>query len=212
MPEGLWLLPFLAAVLLALVAWRLGDPQPKRHARVVQAVGLTVPADDPPRPASAHIRQTINPDLEFPIAEYLELASRGAMALGRTYRELADAHSDDLEIAWTCHELSAQCDRHARELEAFTEWYGGPNREAPEALPRAPFHRDRRGFVRELIEVYVMAAECKIAWSLLDQAGRTLRDAELVAVAGRSDAEMTVQLNWLRTWLQRVASRVMVVT
>ena len=56
-----------------------------------------------------------------------------------------------------------------------------------------------------------MAALCDMAWTVIGQAARGLRDAELIAVVTRNEQETATQLKWLRTHMKQAAPQALVV-
>jgi hypothetical protein len=76
--------------------------------------------------------------------------------------------------------------------------FGGP-RTGPIAL------------LQDLQDLYLMASECDIAWTILGQAAQGARDDELLAVVQRCEKETTIQLSWLRTRMKSAAPQALVV-
>jgi len=50
-----------------------------------------------------------------------------------------------------------------------------------------------------------------MAWTVIGQAARGLRDAELIAVVTRNEQETATQLKWLRTHMKQAAPQALVV-
>jgi hypothetical protein len=56
-----------------------------------------------------------------------------------------------------------------------------------------------------------MAAECDIAWTVVGQAARGLRDDELAALVSAAEQDTAIQLKWLRTRMKQAAPQALVV-
>ena len=148
------------------------------------------------------------------IAHYLGLLHRAQCNLGAAFREVADAHAEEADVHHLCQALAKQCDAHADALHPFVERYGEDAPEEPDRLHSEIFKGSRRGglgLLRDLQDVYLMAAECDIAWTLVGQAARGLRDDELSTVVQSNEHETAVQLKWLRTRMKQAAPQALVV-
>ena len=62
--------------------------------------------------------------------------------------------------------------------------------------------------LRDLHDLYLMATECEITWTLAAQGAR---DADLLATAERCQGEISGQLSWLRTRMKQAAPQALVV-
>ena len=116
--------------------------------------------------------------------------------LAERFREVADGHADEADVFHLCRGSRAQCDGHRTQLAPFVERYGEDGRDEPERLHSELFHGTRTGglgLLRDLQDLYLMAAECDIAWTLVGQAAQGVRDEELLDVVSRCEEE-TVQL------------------
>ena len=67
------------------------------------------------------------------------------------------------------------------------------------------------GLLRDLQDLYLMAAECDICWTVVGQGARGARDRDLQDVVQRSEGETAVQLQWLRTRMKAAAPQALVV-
>jgi hypothetical protein len=91
-----------------------------------------------------------------------------------------------------CRKLAAQCDAHAEELGPPAERYGEEAADEPERLHSELFRGTRGGglgLLRDLHDLYLMACECEIAWTLVGQAAQGARDTELLQVVRRCEGE-----------------------
>src|SRR4051794_7280193 len=119
------------------------------------------------------------------LGHYLRLVHTAQENLARGYRAVADAHAADQDVFHLCHKLAAQCDAHAEQLGPHADRYADPAADEPDALHSDIFRGPRSGglgLMRDLQDLYVMAAEADIVWTLVGQAARGARDEELFAV------------------------------
>jgi hypothetical protein len=146
---------------------------------------------------------------------YLGLLHKAQTNLAVAFREVGAAHADEPDVVATCERLAKQCDRHATELEPFTRRYGEDPDDEPDRLHSEIFKGSRQGglgLLRDLHDLYLMAAECDITWTLVGQAAKGTRDDELDDVVGRCEIETATQMKWLRTRMKQAAPQALVVT
>ena len=148
------------------------------------------------------------------VAHYLGLLHRAESDLASAYREVGDAHADEVDVAHTCAKLARDCERHARDLDPIVARYGEDAPREPDRLHAAIFQGSRAGglgLLRDLHDLYLMAAQCDIAWTLVGQAAKGLRDDDLLAVVTAAEHETAIQLKWLRTRMKEAAPHALVV-
>jgi hypothetical protein len=148
------------------------------------------------------------------LAHYIGLLHRSEEELGKAFREVADAHGEEPDVFHLCSKLAADCEGHAQRLEPFAERYGEDAPEEPERLHSELFQGSRSGglgLLRDLHDLYLMAAECDIAWTLVGQGAQGARDSDLLAVVEECEAETAVQLKWLKTRMKQAAPQALIV-
>jgi hypothetical protein len=148
------------------------------------------------------------------LAHYLGLLHRSQLRLADAFRQVADAHSDEPDVRLLCRRQAEICDQHAARLEPFAHRYAEEAPDEPDRLHSELFREPRGGglgLLRDLHDLYLMAAECDIAWTLVGQAARGARDRDLVAVVERCESETATQLKWLRTRMKQAAPQALVV-
>jgi hypothetical protein len=149
------------------------------------------------------------------LSHYLGLLHKAQVDLAASFREVGEAHQDEPDVFDDCRRLAAQCDRHADALQPFTDRYGEEADDEPDRLHSEIFKGAREGglgLLRDLHDLYLMAAECDISWTLVGQAARGARDDELSAVVAGCEGETAVQMKWLRTRMKTAAPQALVVT
>ena len=148
------------------------------------------------------------------LAHYLGLLHKAQVNLAAAFREVADGHPDEVDVVHTCNRLAQECDRHAEQLAPFVERYGEDPPEEPDRLHSEIFKGSRSGglgLLRDLQDLYLMAAECDVSWTLVGQAAQGLRDDELLEVVQADEQRTALQLKWLRTRMKEAAPQALVV-
>jgi hypothetical protein len=148
------------------------------------------------------------------LAHYLGLLHAAQERLADAFREVADAHREEVDVLHLCRRLAAQSDAHAERLKPFTERYGETADDEPDRLHSAIFQRGRSGplaLLRDLQDLYLMAAECDVTWDVVGQAAQGARDADLLAVVRACEAETAAQMRWARSRMREAAPQALVV-
>jgi hypothetical protein len=148
------------------------------------------------------------------VAHYLGLLHKAEANLARALGEVAEAHADEVDVFHTCHAVARQCHAHAAALEPFVERYGEDAPDEPDRLHSTLFTGTRTGglgLLRDLQDLYLMAAETDIAWTLVGQAAKGLRDDDLQSTVEACEGETAIQLKWLRTRMKQAAPQALLV-
>lgn len=148
------------------------------------------------------------------LAHYLGLLHRAQTNLGDAFRQVGEHHRDEPDVFHLCQRLAGQCDEHARRLEPFARRYREEAPAEPERLHSDLFRGTRSGglgLLRDLQDLYLMASECDICWTVVGQAAQGARDRDLLAVVQRCEGETATQVTWLRSRMQQAAPQALVV-
>jgi hypothetical protein len=148
------------------------------------------------------------------LAHYLGLLHKAEADLAKAFRRVGEGHSDEADVLALCRKLAGWCDTHSERLEPFAERYGEDAPDEPDRLYSELFRGTRGGglgLLRDLQDLYLMACECDIAWTLVGQAAQGARDEDLLAVVNECEGETAVQLKWLKTRMKQVAPQALVV-
>jgi hypothetical protein len=148
------------------------------------------------------------------LPHYLGLLHKWQVDLGDAFRQVADGHSEEPDVFNICQQLAAECDGHADELRPFADRYGEEAPEEPDRLHADLFGGTRSGglgLLRDLHDLYLMAAGCDMAWTVVGQAAQGARDSDLLEVVQRLEKETEVQLKWLRTRMKEAAPQALIV-
>jgi hypothetical protein len=146
------------------------------------------------------------------LGPYLGLISRSQSSLAQAFRQVAADHSEEAAIFHISRLLAAQCDRHEEQLQPFVERYG--EGEEPERLHSDLFQGTRQGplgLLRDLHDLYLMAAEVDMSWTVIAQAAQGIRDEDLLAVTRKCEQETATQMKWLRSQMKEAAPQTLVV-
>jgi hypothetical protein len=148
------------------------------------------------------------------LAHYLGLMHAAEQALAEAFAAVADAHGDEPDVVGTCLILREQCLAHADGLRPFADRYGEDEEQEPERLHSDLFQEPRSGklgLLRDLHDLYLMATECDLCWTLIGQAAQGARDTDLHHLVQSCESETTGQLRWLRSRMKQAAPQALVV-
>ena len=148
------------------------------------------------------------------LAHYLGLVHRSELVLADSFREVASAHGDEPDVSVLCQKFAKQCDQHAAKLAPFVDRYGEEAPEEPERLHSDLFGGTRTGglgLLRDLHDLYLMASEVDISWTLVGQAAQGARDKALFETVTSCEKQTTTQLQWLRTRMKQAAPQALLV-
>jgi hypothetical protein len=113
-----------------------------------------------------------------------------------------------------CGKLARRCDEHVEALAPFARRYGEEADDEPERLHADLFAGAREGplgLLRDLHDLYLMASECHICWTLVGQGAQGARDEGLVEVVEALEAETAIHVAWLITRMKQAAPQALVV-
>ncbi|MFE9958335.1 hypothetical protein [Micromonospora sp. NPDC005299] len=148
------------------------------------------------------------------LAHYLGLLHKAQERLGDAFTEVGAAHGDEPDVFHTCEKLAKQCHAHAEKLAPFARRYAAEAPAEPDRLHSELFSGTRTGpigLLRDLQDLYLMAAECDICWTVVGQAAYGARDEDLLGVVRACEQETAIQLKWLRTRMKQAAPQALVV-
>jgi hypothetical protein len=148
------------------------------------------------------------------LAHYLGLLHRSENELASALLDVARDHPEEVDVHHTCQRLAGQCEEHVGQLEPFARRYSQDAPDEPERLHSTLFTGTRSGglgLLRDLHDLYLMAAECDICWTVVGQAAQGARDTDLFDVVTRCEGQTAIQLQWLRTRMKQAAPQALVV-
>jgi hypothetical protein len=148
------------------------------------------------------------------LAHYLGLLHKAQTDLAAALREVRDAHADEVDVHHLCGRLAAQCDSQVARLQPIADRYGEDAPDEPDRLYSELFAGPREGglgLLRDLHDLYLMASECEVAWTLVGQAAQGLRDNELFELVQACEGETASQLQWIKSRMKEAAPQALVV-
>jgi len=147
------------------------------------------------------------------LAHYLGLLHQSQSNLAEAFRQVADAHHEEPDVEHLCRQQAKRCD-HAELLQPFARRYSEDAPQEPDRLHSELFRGTRTGgigLLRDLQDLYLMAAECDICWTVIGQAAQGARDKDLLDVVAQCEGETAIQLKWLRSRMKSAAPQALVV-
>jgi hypothetical protein len=148
------------------------------------------------------------------LGHYVGLVHRAQSNLGEAFREVGEHHVDEPDVRHDCARFARQCDRHASLVGGFVSRYVVEPDDEPDRLHRTLFDGARTGplgLLRDLQDLYLMACESDICWTLVAQGAQGTRDPELLALVEQCAPATAAQQAWLRTRMKQAAPQALVV-
>ena len=148
------------------------------------------------------------------LANYLGLVHRSEGELANAYREVARRHAEEPDVYGTCQLLAEQCDSHVNALAPFVERYGETEQDDPQELHRDLFDKPRNGslgFLLDLHNLYLMANEADISWTVIGQAAQGARDQALLDAVRECETNTADHLKWLKTRIKQSAPQTLLI-
>jgi len=149
------------------------------------------------------------------LGHYLSLLHRSQCQLQEAFCRVAEAHADDAEVARATRRFAGQCAQHAERIAPFVKSYSDAAGSEPPDLHTDLFNGPRQGalaLLRDLHDLYLMAAECDVVWTLIGQAAQGARDRDLLEVVRACEHETEVQMRWSKGQMKQAAPQSLVVT
>ncbi len=147
------------------------------------------------------------------LAHYLGLLHRAEANLADAFGQVAEGHREEVDVHALAMRFAAECEAHADALRPFAERYGEEAEDEPDRLYSELFSGTRSGglgLLRDLHDLFLMASEAEIAWTLVGQAAQAARDRDLLRVVERCEAQTGRQLKWLRSRMKEAAPQALV--
>lgn len=134
------------------------------------------------------------------LGNYLSMVHRSDDELAEALLSVAEHHKDEPDIYEDCKLLAKWSKAHVQRLQPFCEKYGEESESEPKKLHHSLFKGPRKGGVgllRDLHDLYLMATEAHISWTVLGMAAMGLQDKELEAACAELGHETERQMAWL---------------
>jgi hypothetical protein len=147
------------------------------------------------------------------LATYLGLLHSSLNTLADAFRQVGQGHGEEPDVWHTCRVLAGRVERQAEALAPVVRRYGESREDEPERLHATGLESTRTGAVgllRDLQDVYALAALTEITWTVVGQAAQALRDRELLDVVTSCEQDTARQLTWLRTRMKQAAPQALI--
>lgn len=144
------------------------------------------------------------------LATYVGLLDNAERSLADAFRLVATNDAVDPDVARTCEGLAAASDGHVERLAPVVRRYGERDGVEPRAMGLTRTRPGGAGLLRDLLDVYALAAFVDLTWTIVAHAARGLRDSALLDVAESCEQETDRQLAWLRARVKQTAPRVLI--
>ena len=147
------------------------------------------------------------------LANYLGALERGEATLGAAFEVVGQGHARDAGVYYICRLLSGQCQAHTAELSVVTGRYADRREDDLDRLhvPGIGEVRDGDpGLLRDLQDLYLIAAFVDTTWTVVGQVAQGLRDRELLDLVHRCQSQTQQQLRWVRSRLSSVAPQALI--
>jgi ferritin-like metal-binding protein YciE len=148
------------------------------------------------------------------LGNYLGLVHSSEQQLAQALSMIADHHGDEPDIEQTCQLLACWSDQHVEVLTPLVDRYSEDKSDEPERLSRTLFEEPRTGslaLLRDLHDLWLLAHEVQLCWTVLSQAAQALRDRELLNTCQQCGQDTNRQIAWLMTRIKQSAPQALVV-
>jgi rubrerythrin len=142
--------------------------------------------------------------------------------LAKELRLLAEHHAADHDVYHLGHTRARQCVRHVQQLAEFANSYDGERLDAEDATSVSIIEALRRRastalgrsdvagllLADDLRDVYLTAQRTEIAWVVLEQTAKAIRDAALLELVQQCHEQTQQTATWLRSRIKESAAQV----
>lgn len=147
------------------------------------------------------------------VGNYLGLVEGSERRLAEALLRVAEHHGDEPDIQQTCELLAGWSQQHLEQLAPLVRTYRERRSPEPERLEHALFQGPRRGslaLLRDLHDLWLMASEVQLCWTVLERAAQALRDEQLERVCQSCALQTKRQMTFLMTRIKQAAPQVLV--
>jgi hypothetical protein len=144
---------------------------------------------------------------------YLKMVKDSEKELQEAFKRVADHHQEEPDMEEICTLLSSWSQSKAASADRFIHQYGEQRDREPQRLYSDLFQGPRRGglaLLRDLHDLWLMATEAQIAWTLLGQAAQVLRDEDFMETCEHNVKQTHRQIAWLKTRSKQAAPQTLV--
>lgn len=148
------------------------------------------------------------------VGTYLGLLDNSERQLAEAFRAVAKHHGDEPDILQTCQMLAGWSEKHRQEIRPLIEQYSENTESEPKKLKQDLFGGPRMGglaLLRDLHDLWLLANEVKLCWTVLLQAAQALHDDKLKTACTELGKQTDRQIAWLQGRIKQAAPQALVV-
>jgi hypothetical protein len=145
---------------------------------------------------------------------YLKMVQDSETDLAKAFMTVSSHHHEEPDMRESCQLLSSWSRQKAESTCGFITRYGSQRDSEADRLYSDLFQGPRRGglaLLRDLHDLWLLATEAQICWTLLGQAAQALRDDELIHACRENTATTARQVAWLETRSKQAAPQTLLV-
>jgi hypothetical protein len=142
------------------------------------------------------------------LSSYLNMVHRAESELAEALLDVAKHHRDEPDVYEACKLLAKWSQAHVEKLGPFRTRYGEEAESEPKKLHHSLFKGPRSGgigLLRDLHDLYLMATETHLSWTVLGMASMGLKDKPLELACAELGQETERQMAWLLTRMKQAA-------
>jgi hypothetical protein len=152
------------------------------------------------------------------LATYIGMLHQSEQTLADSFHTVGAEHAAEADVPHICLTLAAMSEEHVRLLSPIAARYGeqtaGEDLQEPARLHADGVAEGRTGalgLLRDLQDLYMLAALVQTTWTVVFQAAQALRDQELQKAAEIANDDTSRQMAWLNTRLKAAAPQALLV-
>ena len=126
-------------------------------------------------------------------------------ALAADLRVAAERHSGEHDVYHQCHTFAVTADKRLQRLDSLRARYEG------EATWTTAIGQGSDDILEELRTINLRLQETAVTWLMAEQAGKALRDEELLVFATDCQSEVQTQAKWFLTRIKTGSPQALVV-
>jgi len=144
---------------------------------------------------------------------YLKMVQESETDLAKAFTTVSGHHREEPDIEEICTLLASWSRKKAESACGFITRYGSKSDSEADRLYSDLFQGPRRGglaLLRDLHDLWLLATEAQICWTLLGQAAQALRDDELIHACRDNKTTTARQVAWLETRSKQAAPQTLI--
>ncbi|TSD67081.1 molybdopterin oxidoreductase [Inquilinus sp. KBS0705] len=148
------------------------------------------------------------------LGNYLQLVYDAEKEAVKAFNRVADKHGDEPDVYQTCQLLASWSEAHISDIQPELQLYPAKPDTTAEKLERVMFDNNEKGsfaLLRDLHDLWLLATEIDICWTIIRQAADGLRDKELKDLCTKLQKGTERQIAWLQTRVKQAAPQTLIV-